>query len=281
MDPYAKNPYSMQWNFGVAKQFNNSTTMNLDYVGSGSRRLDLGGYYNVALTPGPGDPRPPTLHVYSPDLLRSQLSGAGTTTPCNSNSTAGFRADWRTRSRIPTRRASTLDLQAGTAWKGSRCRTRITTTTTGVFPGFDLTQAFSVNILYELPIGKGKRFSTGNGVADYILGGWQINTITSARSGMPYNISVPGDSANTGNTGYLRPTWSEIRISIIRPGRSTSIPPPLRHLGRSHSAILDDTCYAARRSGISIFPYSGNSHSESGARSSSGRSRSICPIRQS
>ena len=27
MDPYAKNPYSMQWNFGVAKQLNSSTTV--------------------------------------------------------------------------------------------------------------------------------------------------------------------------------------------------------------------------------------------------------------
>jgi len=29
----------------------------VNYVGSGSRRLDVGGYYNVALTPGPGDPQ--------------------------------------------------------------------------------------------------------------------------------------------------------------------------------------------------------------------------------
>ena len=71
--------------------------------------------------------------------------------------------------------------------------------------GFDLTHVLSVNLLYELPIGKGKRFSTGHRAADYILGGWQFNTITSARSGQPYNLSVSGDSANTGNTGYLRP----------------------------------------------------------------------------
>jgi len=47
MDPYAKNPYSMQWNFGFAKQINDSTTVNLDYVGSGSPRLDAGWLYNV------------------------------------------------------------------------------------------------------------------------------------------------------------------------------------------------------------------------------------------
>ena len=49
--------------------------------------------------------------------------------------------------------------------------------------GFDLTHILSANIVYEVPIGKGKRFSTRNKGADYVLGGWQLNTITSARSG--------------------------------------------------------------------------------------------------
>ena len=59
-----KNPYSMQWNFGVAKQLNHSTTVSADYVGSGSRRLDVGGYYNTALTPGPGNPQDRALYPY-------------------------------------------------------------------------------------------------------------------------------------------------------------------------------------------------------------------------
>jgi hypothetical protein len=71
--------------------------------------------------------------------------------------------------------------------------------------GFDLTQVLTVNTLYELPFGTGKAFATHNRLLDYVIGGWQINAIGSGRSGQPYNLSVPGDSANTGNTGYLRP----------------------------------------------------------------------------
>src|SRR6185312_15539191 len=70
--------------------------------------------------------------------------------------------------------------------------------------GYDLTHTLSVNILYEFTLGKGKSFSTGNRFLDYVIGGWQANTITSVRSGLPYNITVGGDSANTGTTGYLR-----------------------------------------------------------------------------
>ena len=77
MDPYAKNPYSMQWNFGVAKQLNNSTTVSVDYVGSGSRRLDVGGYYNVALTPGPGDPRTRQPYPYIHPTYYDRSIGRG------------------------------------------------------------------------------------------------------------------------------------------------------------------------------------------------------------
>jgi hypothetical protein len=71
--------------------------------------------------------------------------------------------------------------------------------------GFDLTHVMSINSVYELPIGKDKRFSTGNTAADYILGNWQLNAITLFRSGLPYNLNINGDIANTGNaSGYMR-----------------------------------------------------------------------------
>ena len=63
-DPNAKNPYSMQWNFGIQHQLGTSTVVNLNYVGSGSRRMDVGTYYNIALTPGPGDPQSRSLFPY-------------------------------------------------------------------------------------------------------------------------------------------------------------------------------------------------------------------------
>ena len=54
--PDWKNAYSMQWNFGVQHQATASNVLSLYYVGSGTRRLDVGGLYNVATTPGPGKP---------------------------------------------------------------------------------------------------------------------------------------------------------------------------------------------------------------------------------
>ncbi len=65
--------------------------------------------------------------------------------------------------------------------------------------GFDLTHVLSVNAVYELPIGQGKRFSTGNHVVDYGVGNWQINGILLIRSGQPYTVVYNQDQANTGN----------------------------------------------------------------------------------
>jgi hypothetical protein len=62
----------------------------------------------------------------------------------------------------------------------------------------------SINALYELPIGKGKRFQTKSKFADYILGNWQLNSIFLARSGLPYQVYVSGDVANTGNIGWAQ-----------------------------------------------------------------------------
>jgi hypothetical protein len=64
-DPHIKNPYSEQWNFGVQQQLSPSLALRMDYVGSGSHRTNVGGQYNTALTPGPGDTQPRALYPYS------------------------------------------------------------------------------------------------------------------------------------------------------------------------------------------------------------------------
>jgi hypothetical protein len=53
--------------------------------------------------------------------------------------------------------------------------------------------------LYQVPVGRGRRFSTGNSVLDYVLGNWQVNNIFFARSGLPFTPVISSDIANTGN----------------------------------------------------------------------------------
>ena len=53
-DPNWKNAYSIQWNFGVQRELPQGFLLSVNYVGSGSRRTDIGGRYGTSLYPGPG-----------------------------------------------------------------------------------------------------------------------------------------------------------------------------------------------------------------------------------
>ena len=204
MDPYAKNPYSMQWNFGLAKQLGTSTTVSLDYVGSGTRRLDVGGYYNTALTPGPGNPQDRSIYPYIAPTFYDRSVGRG-----NYNALQ-FLYDKRFSSGLAYQVSYTYSKTIDTGsdgWygvEGFSVQSPYSYNNDRSIAGYDLTHVLSVNIVYELPIGTGKRFATGNKVVNYIIGGWQVNTVAQARSGLPYSISVEGDIANTGNSGYER-----------------------------------------------------------------------------
>ena len=204
MDPYAKNPYSMQWNFGVQHQFTEAQVMTVNYVGSGSRRLNVGGYYNVALTPGPGDTQARALYPYIGPTFYDRSIGKGSYQAMQFQYDRRFSQGWAYQ--IAYTYAKSIDI-GSSGWYGVEGQS-----VTDPYhvqrdrgpSGFDLTHVFSVNMLYDIPIGKGKRFSTGSKVGDYILGNWQFNSIFLARSGQVYNVYVSGDVANTGNVGWTQ-----------------------------------------------------------------------------
>ena len=53
------------------------------------------------------------------------------------------------------------------------------------------------SILYELPVGHGRRFlSTSNGFLDAAIGGWQASVINTMQSGTPFNLTYTPAAAN-------------------------------------------------------------------------------------
>lgn len=53
---------------------------------------------------------------------------------------------------------------------------------------YDQAQVFNFNTIYELPLGKGKRFFNEGGIVDGIFGGWQVQTIMKAATGAPITL---------------------------------------------------------------------------------------------
>ncbi len=52
------------------------------------------------------------------------------------------------------------------------------------------------SLVYELPVGRGRRFlNGGNGLVETVLGGWQVSAINTAQAGTPFNITYTPNSA--------------------------------------------------------------------------------------
>ena len=206
VDPKIKMPYSDQWNFGIQHQLGANTAVTANYVGSHSSRLDLGRFLNIAPTPGPGDPRERSPFPYMSPQFFEQSNGRS-----NYNSFQ-FTFEKRFSDGLSYLASYTwsksIDISCS-GWFGDEgCATQdpYNVDADRSVSGFDVPHMLSLSWLYELPFGKGKKFESGNGVVDNIIGGWQFNGIGRFASGAPFTVVISGDIANTGNAGnYLRP----------------------------------------------------------------------------
>lgn len=61
--------------------------------------------------------------------------------------------------------------------------------------GADTPHSLVVNYIYELPVGKGRKFVPNPGrLTEALIGGWQVSGITSVKSGIPLGITGGGNS---------------------------------------------------------------------------------------
>jgi hypothetical protein len=197
-DPNIKNAYSEQWNFGVQRQLSGSLALRMDYVGSGTHRANVGGLYNTALTPGPGDIQPRAPYPYSIPTFYDRSVGTGSynalQVQLDKRYTSGFSYQ------IAYTWAKSLTIDDG--WFGIEGQVPQDPYNPKASRGPSATNIpnlFVANGLYTVPVGPGKRFSTGNRFADYVLGNWQISPVFTWRDGQDFTVVDSQDVANTGN----------------------------------------------------------------------------------
>ena len=66
---------------------------------------------------------------------------------------------------------------------------------------YDVTHALTAYAVYELPVGRGKKFGTEmSGVANALVGNWQVTGILTKRGGFPLTIAA-GDASGTNSRG--------------------------------------------------------------------------------
>src|SRR5207253_8583828 len=64
-----------------------------------------------------------------------------------------------------------------------------------------LAHAFVLSEIWDLPYGRGRRFGSSiHPVLETFFGGWSLGGILTLTGGRPFNITVSGDPANSGQT---------------------------------------------------------------------------------
>jgi hypothetical protein len=206
-NPNMKTPYADQWNFGVEQGFGANTVLSLKYVGSHGGRLDLGGLENTAEYPAAGTAAQVAARREYPYIIPTNFDDS--TGDSNYNA---LQATLRQGSShgltylLSYTWSKSIDLACSGSFGSEGCELQnpYNPQADRSVSGFDLPYMISASVVYELPFGAGRTFHMGNGIANNIVGGWDVNGILSITAGTPYALTVSGDIANVGNT-FVQP----------------------------------------------------------------------------
>jgi hypothetical protein len=194
-DPHNKIPYSIEYNLGVQQQLQENLVLKVDYVGSVGRHGYLDNNANTAVTPGPGpvSKRAPYPQYgsfsYSLNGMPSSYNGLQVELNKQMSSGLSFKTSYTW--------SKSLDWQSD-PYDGGPVDFYNMRPDWGP-SDYDYPQIFVFSGLYQLPVGKGKRFLNGaNAFTDNVVGGWSVGSIVTLDSGRPTNAFANGDVANTG-----------------------------------------------------------------------------------
>jgi outer membrane receptor protein involved in Fe transport len=205
-----RNPYVQQWSLSVQRELARNTTLEVNYVGNkGTHLLDRA---NIGQGPPPADPT----------LCDPSTGGSPTAGDCpalsrrpfaNITSSLGFLdSQWEGYSNYNAanvkfeRRTSSMAVVSVYTWAKSMDDKSAAAGVgaTNAFAGhmverdpardyglsdFDVNHRFVTSFVYQLPVGRGKRYmSNANRVTDLALGGWQVTGVVTFQKGFPFSI---------------------------------------------------------------------------------------------
>jgi len=221
--------YAEQWNLQVQREVITNTVLSVAYVGAGAHHLT--DYYNInnQLFNSPGG-----THLYP---------GLGSVTVQDNRGNAIYHS---LQTELSRRFAQGLQFTAsytfsraiddGAGAFGSTPQDFRNITLDRGLADCDVRNRFVLSGVWELPFGKSRRFANNLGrAAEGVIGGWQLNAIFTAQSGLPFSLSTPGSpggrpdvtgslTTNPGNTGKYFNTAAVARVPLngdgvmLRPG---------------------------------------------------------------
>jgi hypothetical protein len=193
-----KQAYVYHWSFGVQQQVK-SYVMEANYVGT--KGNDLVTTYNVnSALPGPGSvaSRRPYQGLgdinYSLPLDTSSYNALEARVERRYSSGFSFLGSYTF--------SKTLDIGGESLVGDLSLRDARNVAAERSLSSGDMRHRFVASALYDLPFGKGRRFTIDNKVLNAVAGDWQLNGILTIRTGQPFTPTI---ATSTANTGAARP----------------------------------------------------------------------------
>jgi hypothetical protein len=199
-----RSSYVPQWSFGLQRELSQNTSLEVTYLGSAGIKLRRLINYNI---PGPATFAAGNVNQRRPFPKFGQFQ------TMNAMAHSNYHA---LQARLQRRFSQGLTVLASYAYSksidfGSGIRTTDGDPLTVMDPyglfrerarsAFDFRQRLTTSWLYELPLGKGKRYLGGGGPGAFLLGGWQLGSILTLQSGFPLTPGCPPGNIQNGGDG--------------------------------------------------------------------------------
>jgi Carboxypeptidase regulatory-like domain len=192
-----------QYNVGVQRQINSTSSFTLSYVGALGRHLSWS-FPADQPAPGPGN-------IQSRRPFNSLYPNVSTITFIESTGASEFNS---LQAVFEKRVSKGVYFTANYVWSHSLDNAPYDGGADGPVPqdptnrnadwassSNDARQRLNIYGTYELPFGPGKAFLNSNSaVTRYLLSGWQVNGISVIQTGYPFTVTVTGSPTNTGAT---------------------------------------------------------------------------------
>jgi len=248
--------YSEQWFFDLQRELPFETLMTVNYSGNAGRKLVLGLDYNLPYGPGTATVASRRTFPYYTNVTRQMPMG-------NSAYNALI---WKLEKRF----SKGLSFLSSFTWAHTiDDLTEISNNTSGNNPVApwnielnrgnsysDIRRQWAFSAAWELPFGKGKPLLARGGFVNAVFGGWQLASLVTMRSGIPFTVVTSGGLTNAG--GADRPNrigngtlpsdqrtidhWWDTTAFLVQPqytygnsGRNILFGPGLRNLDLSLS----------------------------------------------
>ncbi|HKQ79691.1 MAG TPA: carboxypeptidase regulatory-like domain-containing protein [Blastocatellia bacterium] len=224
ISPEPRNPYVQQWSLGVQRSLTQKTTIELNYIGTKGTHLLM--RRNIAQARPPANPAlcatTPTAGD-CPVASRKPFPNFGTYIDSDWSGNSSYNAfnakvEHRSNSMLFTMVytwAKSIDSKSAAAgigndvagWQGFLNNADVRRDRG--LSEFDVNHRLVSSLVYELPIGRGKKFG-GNlpKAADLVIGGWQVNAIATFQKGFPLTVTAA-------DLGGLNDTFNTNRADLV------------------------------------------------------------------